>query len=68
MYEKQKGICPHCKSEKREKIHYELEEMEADHITPWSEGEKLKFLAGRCCVGNTIAVSLTNEPHPKKDN
>lgn len=33
-YEEQKGICPHCKEE------FEIEEMEGDHITPWSEGGK----------------------------
>lgn len=33
-YEKQKGICPVCKE------HYEIEEMEGDHITPWHEGGK----------------------------
>jgi len=31
-YELQKGVCPKCGK------HYEIEEMEADHITPWSEG------------------------------
>lgn len=31
-YERQKGICVHCGK------HFELEEMEADHITPWKEG------------------------------
>jgi hypothetical protein len=31
-YERQKGICCHCGK------HFELEEMEADHITPWKEG------------------------------
>lgn len=31
-YERQKGICPVCKE------HFELEEMEADHITPWHLG------------------------------
>ena len=31
-YEKQKGKCPHCKE------HFEIEEMEGDHIKPWSEG------------------------------
>ena len=31
-YEKQKGICIKCNQ------HYELEEMEADHITPWHLG------------------------------
>jgi len=33
-YEKQKGICVKCKE------HFEIEEMEADHITPWHEGGK----------------------------
>ncbi len=33
-YERQKGICPKCKKK------YELEEMEADHKTPWSKGGK----------------------------
>lgn len=40
VYEKQQGICPHCVAEHREKIHYELNEMDADHITPWIEGGK----------------------------
>ena len=35
-YERQKGICPRCGSEK----HYALDEMEADHITPWHRGGK----------------------------
>ena len=33
-YERQKGICPVCKNQ------FKLEEMEADHITPWHEGGK----------------------------
>lgn len=33
-YERQKGICPVCKE------HFEIEEMEADHVTPWHEGGK----------------------------
>ncbi len=33
-YERQGGICPICKE------HFEIEEMEADHITPWSQGGK----------------------------
>lgn len=33
-YEKQKGMCVVCKE------HFELAEMEADHITPWHEGGK----------------------------
>jgi 5-methylcytosine-specific restriction endonuclease McrA len=39
-YERQRGICPHCKAEQRIKIQYDLSEMEADHITPWCEGGK----------------------------
>ena len=38
-YERQKGICPHCKGENKGKK-WEIEEMEADHITPWHEGGK----------------------------
>jgi hypothetical protein len=33
-YEKQKGICTHCRD------HFELKQMEADHITPWHLGGK----------------------------
>jgi len=34
VYEKQKGICANCKE------HFELNQMEADHIIPWHEGGK----------------------------
>ena len=33
-YERQKGICHKCSK------HFEIGEMEADHITPWHEGGK----------------------------
>ncbi len=33
-YERQKGICSKCQE------HFELNEMEADHITPWHKGGK----------------------------
>ena len=33
-YERQGGICPKCGKK------YELKEMQADHITPWSKGGK----------------------------
>ena len=33
-YERQKGICAKCGE------HFEINEMEADHITPWKEGGK----------------------------
>lgn len=46
-YERQKGICPSCHQ------HYELKEMEGDHITPWSEGghttpDNLQMLCKAC--------------------
>lgn len=31
-YERQNGICPMCRE------HFEINKMEADHITPWSKG------------------------------
>lgn len=33
-YERQNGICVECKK------HFKIEEMEADHITPWHKGGK----------------------------
>jgi hypothetical protein len=33
-YERQEGVCPACGD------HFELEEMQGDHITPWSQGGK----------------------------
>lgn len=33
-YERQKGVCPKCKKK------FEIDEMEADHIKPWSKGGK----------------------------
>ncbi len=46
-YEKQKGICVICKE------HFEVSEMEGDHITPWHEGgrtidENLQMLCKEC--------------------
>ena len=46
-YERQQGICPHCGK------HFELDEMEADHITPWKEGgptvaENCQMLCRNC--------------------
>jgi len=34
VYERQNGICVKCRK------HFELDEMEADHITPWHESGK----------------------------
>lgn len=36
-YEEQNGICPICGK------HFEIDEMEGDHITPWSEGGKTEL-------------------------
>jgi len=39
-YNKQNGICPHCKNEGRSRIKFSFVEMEADHINPWHLGGK----------------------------
>jgi hypothetical protein len=39
-YERQRGICPACGK------HFAIEEMEGDHITPWSRGGKTE--EGNC--------------------
>ena len=46
-YERQNGICPHCGER------FTLEEMEGDHITPWTEGgtttaDNCQMLCRRC--------------------
>lgn len=46
-YERQKGICPKCGG------HFSIEEMQGDHITPWSRGgrtvsENCKMLCADC--------------------
>lgn len=46
-YERQNGICIHCGK------HFELEEMEADHIKPWRDGgttvaENCQMLCRNC--------------------
>ena len=47
-YERQKGICPMCGQ------HFEFEEMEGDHIVPWSRG------------GKTVPENL--QMHCRRDN
>ncbi len=37
LYERQGGICPMCHAEGKKK-HWEIEQMHADHIIPWSRG------------------------------
>lgn len=41
LYERQNGICPACSE------HFELKQMEADHITPWSQGGKTDLKNGQ---------------------
>jgi hypothetical protein len=52
-YERQKGICVKCKKK------FSLEEMEADHITPWSK--KGKTAADNCQM-------LCKEDNRRKSN
>ena len=47
VYQEQKGICPTCQE------HFEIDEMDADHIVPWSQGgktvkENCKMLCKHC--------------------
>ena len=47
VYTRQQGICPKCGK------HFEFEEMEGDHITPWSQGghttlDNLQMLCKNC--------------------
>ena len=37
LYERQNGVCPMCKAEGIDK-QWDIEEMDADHIIPWSKG------------------------------
>jgi len=41
LYERQAGICTACKA------HFEIGQMEADHITPWSQGGKTDLSNGK---------------------
>lgn len=41
LYERDGGICPICGE------HFELSQMEADHITPWSQGGKTELDNGQ---------------------
>jgi len=41
LYERQKGICPACTE------HFEIAQMEADHITPWSQDGKTDLENGQ---------------------
>ena len=40
IYQKQGGICPYCENTENETKVWKFEEMEGDHIIPWSQGGK----------------------------
>lgn len=42
-YQEQGGICPHCESAGIHGKVWKYNEMEGDHITPWSEGGKTEY-------------------------
>lgn len=46
MYERQKGVCPMCRAAGKRK-HWEIEEMHADHILPWSRGGHTRLENGQ---------------------
>lgn len=41
LYERQAGLCNACK------LHFEIDKMEADHITPWSQSGKTELSNGQ---------------------
>tara|TARA_R110002167_G_scaffold35510_1_gene113403 strand:- start:908 stop:1795 length:888 start_codon:yes stop_codon:yes gene_type:complete len=41
LYERQSGVCPICSET------FEINQMEADHITPWSQGGKTELSNGQ---------------------
>jgi hypothetical protein len=41
LYERHKGICPACNE------HFEISQMQGDHITPWSEGGRTELNNGQ---------------------
>jgi len=41
LYERQKGICPSCNK------YFEYEQMQGDHINPWSRGGKTQLSNGQ---------------------
>lgn len=53
-YESQKGVCPTCGK------HFALEDMHADHITPWSKGGKTEAKNCRmlCADDNRIKSAV----------
>ena len=53
-YERQKGVCPICGK------HFAIEDMQADHIVPWSKGGRTT--ADNCqmlCKADNLRKSAT---------
>ena len=46
MFERQKGVCPLCKKT------FKYDQMEGDHIIPWSEGGKTEIINGQMLCKN----------------
>lgn len=46
LFERQNGVCPHCQQT------FQMDEMEADHITPWSQGGKTDLTNGQMLCKN----------------
>ena len=61
MYERQNGICPHCGER------FEIEQMEGDHIIPWSAGGKTREDNGqmlcRNCNRQKSNIAIHRKPH-----
>ncbi len=55
-YERQKGICKVCGK------HFELDEMEGDHITLGMTAERLTPLTVECCALRTTARRAERSP------
>ena len=54
VYEKQKGICPHCKAEKKEKHIGRLKKWKQTTLHLGVKVVRLKLTTAKCSVKNTI--------------
>lgn len=59
-YERQNGLCSKCGK------HFELSEMEGDHIKPWREGVRRQQQTARCCAKTTIEGNPTDKDPPTR--
>ncbi len=65
LYERQHGICPMCQAEGKKKV-WQIEEMQADHIIPWSKGGHTVLENGQmlCKEHNLLKSDISIEPNP----